>query len=66
MTLNLKKNRYKLELLEDDVLWFRETHPDGSLSGVIMMLFSKYREVNTYTPKDYAALAVKELMEMEK
>jgi hypothetical protein len=55
--------RKGIELDKDDVRWFNEQYPEGSLSGILSMLFSKFREVNTHTPSDYAQLAAKALSE---
>lgn len=53
--------RRNVELVEEDLRWFHETYPTGSLTGVVSMLFSKFREVHDITPADYAALAAREL-----
>lgn len=50
--------RKKIELNQDDVDWFYSQYPDGSLSAIISMLLSKFRESNTATPADYVKLAV--------
>jgi hypothetical protein len=55
--------RKRIELNQDDVDWFDETYPEGSLSGIISMLFSKFRDANTMTPTDYAKIAAAALRE---
>jgi|GraSoiStandDraft_4_1057263.scaffolds.fasta_scaffold120446_3 hypothetical protein len=55
--------RKGIELDKDDVRWFNEQYPEGSLSGIISMLFSKFREANTHTPSDYAEIAARTLSE---
>lgn len=56
-------SRKNIELNSDDVRWFEAHYPTSSLNGVLSMLFTKFREANTLSPKDYAELAVKALME---
>lgn len=51
----------RIELNSEDVDWFESHYPNGSLTGVISMLFTKFREANTMTPAEYADLAAKEL-----
>lgn len=55
--------RKGIELDKDDLEWFYSQYPEGSLTGIISMLFSKFREANTYTPSDYADMAVETLNE---
>lgn len=55
--------RKGIELNQDDVTWFEEQYPNGSLSGVIQMLFSRFREANEKTPHEYAEIAAKQLTE---
>lgn len=55
MTRNVIRKR--VELNSDDVRWFYEHYPQGSLPGVLSMLFTKFREVNQVTPGEYARLA---------
>jgi hypothetical protein len=61
--MSLEVIRKGIELNKDDVDLFNEQYPKGSLSAVISMLFTKFREVNTYTPDDYAKIAAKALSE---
>lgn len=55
--------RKGIELNKDDVDWFEEQYPKGSLSATISMLFEKFRQSNTHTPSDYADMAVRALNE---
>ena len=55
--------RKGIELNKDDVDWFNQQYPKGSLSGVLSMLLEKFREANTHTPSDYASIAAKALSE---
>jgi hypothetical protein len=55
--------RKGIELNKDDVDWFNEQYPKGSLSAVLSMLLTKFREVNTHTPSDYARIAAEALTE---
>jgi hypothetical protein len=52
-----------IELNQDDVDWFNSQYPKGSLSAVLSMLLSKFRESNTLTPSDYVKIAVDALNE---
>lgn len=58
-----KRSRLPVELDSDDVEWFRQQYPNGSLSGTLSMLLHSFREVNTFTPKDYAMKAAELLTE---
>lgn len=58
--------RKRVELNQDDVEWFETQYPEGSLGGIITMLFSKFREVNTLSPQDYAKIAAEALTEQMK
>lgn len=53
----------KVLLNEDDVEWFEKQYPKASLSWCLSMLLEKFRQQNTMTPADYAAMAAKELAE---
>lgn len=55
--------RKGIELNKDDVDWFNEQYPKGSLSATLSMLLEKFRAVNSYTPSDYADMAAKALTE---
>lgn len=55
--------RSRVELNADDVMWFGEHYPKGSLSATLSMLLSKFREANTFTPADYASMAADALNE---
>jgi len=55
--------RKKIELNKDDVDWFEEQYPKASLGGILSMLLTKFREHNTHTPNDYAAMAAQALSE---
>lgn len=55
--------RRGIELNVDDVAWFHEQYPKGSLSATLSMLLSKFREINTLTPNDYAKIAAEALTE---
>lgn len=53
----------RVELNVDDIEWFNAQYPKGSLSATLSMLLTKFREVNTFTPQDYARLAAEALTE---
>jgi hypothetical protein len=55
--------RSRIELNSEDVEWFSEHYPKGSLSATLSMLLSKFREANTFTPADYAQMAASALNE---
>jgi hypothetical protein len=61
--MSLEVVRKGIELNKDDVEWFNEQYPKGSLSAVLSMLFSKFRDANTHTPSDYAKIAATALTE---
>lgn len=55
--------RKHIELNGDDVAWFEQQYPKGSLSATLGMLFTKFREVNEHTPAEYAEIAARALSE---
>lgn len=55
--------KVRLDLNADDVRWFSETYPSGSLTGIMQLLLSKFREVNDITPAQYAKLAAESIQE---
>lgn len=55
--------RKYIELNQDDVDWFEQQYPKGSLSAVVQMMLTKFREANTLTPADYAKIAADALTE---
>jgi len=52
-----------VQLHDDDLRWLEETYPKVSLSAILGLLLSKYREVAKHTPAYYAEIAAKELKE---
>ena len=52
-----------VQLHDDDLRWLEETYPKVSLSAILGLLLSKYREVTVHTPAYYAEIAAKELKE---
>lgn len=66
MTEEKKQSRLPVDLDPDDVAWFKQQYPNGSLSGTLSMLLSAFREVNQFTPKDYALKAAELLTERVK
>lgn len=53
--------RKSLDLSKDNVEWYYEMHPNGSLSGILDQLLQSYREVVDVSPKDYAKIAAEHL-----
>lgn len=53
----------RIEFNQEDLDWFEVQYPKGSLSAVVSMLFTKFREANTFTPADYAKIAAEALSE---
>ena len=52
-----------IQISEEDVRWFENTHPKASLSGLLGMLLAKFREVSVTTPSDYVSIAATKLKE---
>jgi hypothetical protein len=55
--------RKNTELNADNVEWFENAYPKGSLSPILSMLFDKFCESHQATPREYAEIAAKELAE---
>lgn len=48
--------RKGVELITDDLEWFSKNYPSGSLNWTIQLLFSEFRRVHEYSPKELAAI----------
>lgn len=55
--------KVQVELNDEDLKWFRQTYPKGSLAGVMSMLFEKFRLAHITTPDDAARTAADEFFE---
>jgi len=53
--------RKSLDLNKENVDWYYEMFPGGSLSGILDQLLQSYREVVDVSPKDYAKIAAEQL-----
>ena len=49
----------RVTLSRDNLVWLRQTYPDGSLSWTLDMLLRQFRKVHTLRPKDYAELGAR-------
>lgn len=60
--------RKTVELNADNIAWFQETYgaasSRASLSWVLDMLLTKFREAHTITPEELAAIGAAELKKM--
>jgi hypothetical protein len=58
--------RKRVELNEENIKWYEETYPKGSLSWLCDLALQKFREAHTISPSDYMEIGIVELMrEME-
>lgn len=56
------KARKAVELSEENVQWFQDTYSgNASLSWLLDMLMTKFREAHTQTPAELARLGAEEL-----
>ena len=55
--------RKTVELNKEDIAWFEETYPHGSLSAMLQMLLGRFREITIHTPQEYADIAARALSE---
>jgi hypothetical protein len=51
----------KVELSKDNVEWFETHYPKASFSWVLDLLMTAFREAQTLTPTDYAAIAAAQI-----
>lgn len=58
------KSRKNVELASQDLIWFQEAYPDGSLSWLLTLLLHSFRQIHEDTgvdPRKVAKDAAKEL-----
>lgn len=53
--------RKNVELSEENVNWYQQTFPGGSLSGILDQLLQFFREHTEHTPEEYARVAAQHL-----
>lgn len=64
--MNQRRNTTKkcVDLGTEDIKWFEETYPQGSLSWILSMLLSEFRTATTQSPQDYAKIGAQALKDM--
>jgi hypothetical protein len=50
-----------VDLSEENVEWYEIHYPKGSFSWVLDLLLTNFRQAQTLTPVDYAAIAANKL-----
>jgi hypothetical protein len=56
--------RKGIKLNKENVDWFKTKYPGASLSWILDLLLTKFREVNDLGPGDYAELGALEIKRM--